>query len=58
MKRRRRSHLQSERPARELTQHDVLADFFDEQAFYGPYMADQVIQRLTDAGFEIRPAQS
>ncbi len=41
---------------RELTAKDVLADFFEEQAFDGEFMADLVIQRLTDAGFKIESA--
>ena len=51
MKRRRRSHMQTERPTRELTPKEVLADLFEELAFDGDYMADQVIQRLIAAGF-------
>lgn len=40
-----------------LTPKEVLADFFEEQAFDGDFMADLVIQRLIDAGFEIKSAQ-
>lgn len=53
----RRRHGTLPPTGRELTAKDVLADLFEEHAFDGEFMADLVIQRLADAGFEIRPAQ-